>query len=530
MTNEKTKVLIVDDYPENVRALSELIANDEIEVHSASTGEQALYLMTQYEFGLALLDVQMPVMSGFELARLIRGVRRFRNIPIIFITAEPETHGTVLEGYDSGAIDLIFKPVNPHVVRSKVRAFVEMYRQSKLLEKQVSELNRLKVMADVANMAKSQFLANMSHEIRTPLAAVLGYSDLLTKGQLTEAERQEFSNSIQRNGDLLLRLIDDILDFSRIEANRLELENINFDFNDLLEEVHNTLRFKSEEKGITLKFDIPKIPVQHFGDPTRIKQALLNIVGNALKFTDKGVVAVNMQIEERPCPGEAGPKCDLLTFTIEDDGVGMDECQIRNLFQPFGQGDASMKRKFGGSGLGLVISKQIARAYNGELRVIRSEPNSGSVFQLQFYLRRSTQTAAEKLSIKQQSGPIGEQNFHGKNVLVVDDSPDNLRLIELFLRSSNVNMTFAENGRAALSETEKRDFDLVLLDVQMPDMDGYQVTRELRRRGLQVPIVAVTAHALKEDHEACLSAGYNSVLVKPINRDMLMRTLSSHLA
>lgn len=529
--SEKIKVLIVDDYPENVRALEELIANNDIEIFSASTGEQALYLMTQHEFGLALLDVQMPVMSGFELARLIRGVKRFRNIPIIFITAEPESSGTVLEGYDSGAIDLIFKPVNPHVVRSKVRAFIEMFRQSKLLEKQLSELNRLKVMADVANMAKSQFLANMSHEIRTPLAAVLGYSELLAQPNLTKNERDEFSTSIARNGELLLRLIDDILDFSRIEANRLELENINFDFNELLEEVNSTLRFKAEEKGIALSFEAPKLPSHYSGDPIRIKQALLNIVGNAIKFTSKGKVSVTVRFEGKACSDNSEKECDDITFIVEDQGVGMDKCQIANLFQPFGQGDASMKRKFGGSGLGLVISKQIANAYYGDIRVIKSEPGVGSIFELKLQLERSAEKAAgaQQHSDAAVLEPIKAGDFSGKKALVVDDSPDNLRLIELFLRNTDLQMTFAETGQEALERAKQNDYDLVLLDVQMPDMDGYQVTRELRNRGLAMPIIAVTAHAMKEDHDACLAAGYNTVLVKPLNRSLLVQTLQQHL-
>ncbi len=210
----KTKILIVDDLAENILALSRLIEADDVEILTASKPEEALNHILDNDFALALLDVQMPMMSGFELARLIRGVGKGRHLPIIFVTAQSTDTRVIFEGYESGAVDILFKPLDPHMVRSKVRVFVRLDQQSRTLASQVDVMARLKEEADAANIAKSRFLANMSHEIRTPMGAVLGFADVLSQADLTTQEKDEALASISRNGKLLLRIIDDILDLS----------------------------------------------------------------------------------------------------------------------------------------------------------------------------------------------------------------------------------------------------------------------------------------------------------------------------
>lgn len=522
----KTKILIVDDYKENIEALANLIDAPDVEIHSTLKPEEALDLLTHHDFGLALLDVQMPTISGFELAKLIRGVKRFRQIPIIFVTAHQENSSVIFQGYETGAVDLLFKPLNPQVVRSKVRVFVELHQQKVLLQTHVQELEKLRVQADAANIAKSQFLANMSHEIRTPLAAVLGFADLIAKDELTSNERAKCVSSIERNGDLLLRLIDDILDLSKIEANRLELEKTNYDLKDIIHDVEATLSFKAASRGVELSFEIlDEFNYQHFLDPLRLKQVFLNIVGNGIKFSPKGRVQVEISLTRFKDDN------DLLRVQIKDQGIGMTQEQIERLFQPFGQADASTKRQFGGTGLGLIISRQIVRAMGGDIRLITSAPNLGSTFEITAILERakSHKEIETKSGAKTMSDKNSTLDLSQKHILAVDDSKDNLILLEMFLRTTGVKLTFAENGRKAVEALDNKDFDMILMDIQMPSMDGYEATETIRKKGYEKPIVALTAHATRAEHDKCLSSGCDDVLVKPIGKNNLIALLNRFL-
>ena len=521
----KTKILIVDDYRENIEALANLIEADNVEIHSTTHPEAALELLTHHDFGLALLDVQMPIMNGFELAKLIRGVKRFRQIPIIFVTAHQQDSTVIFQGYETGAVDLLFKPLDPQVVRSKVRVFVEMHQQKQLLQSHVRELERLRIEADAANIAKSQFLANMSHEIRTPLAAVLGFADLVAKDDLTDQERVECLSSISRNGDLLLRLIDDILDLSKIEANRLELEKTPYCLKEILSDVESTLSFKAADKDVSLSFNIPQENTNYLLDPLRVKQVLLNIVGNAIKFTPKGRVTVEVQLKR------IDDKRDLMHVLVKDEGVGMNEAQVHRLFQPFGQADASTKRKFGGTGLGLVISRQIALAMQGDIRLVSSLPSVGSVFEITIPLDRLTNQDVQSSAKKQKSLQAIDVklDLSKKRILAVDDSKDNLVLLEMFLRSTGVSLTFAGNGQQAVEEVQKNKYDMILMDIQMPNMDGREATQIIRRYGYQSPIVALTAHATRLEHEKCLDSGCDDVMVKPVAKSNLIALLNKYL-
>ncbi|MBX3022452.1 MAG: response regulator [Bdellovibrionales bacterium] len=534
----KTKILIVDDLKENIDALSLLLNNDNVETHTAMNADQALELITLHEFGLALLDVQMPGTSGFELAKLIRSVKRFRSLPIIFVTAHREDSSLIFEGYSSGAVDVLFKPLDANIVRAKVQMFVELAQQKALLQSHVRELERLRIEADAANIAKSQFLANMSHEIRTPLAAVMGFAELIARNQPASDENRELVSGIERNGALLLRLIDDILDLSKIEANRLELERTEFDFAEILHDIQTTLSFRAKEKGLFLDFKRPAgFPHSFMSDPTRIKQILLNIIGNAIKFTASGRVEV--QIQSAPDGSMGAGSADRIQVQVTDQGVGLTHEQAERLFKPFGQADASTRRQFGGSGLGLMISRQIARALGGDIRLVSSQAGTGSTFLVELRLERAgaTTTRAEPPADQASTtaGPATNKpeepvNFTGKHILAVDDSPDNLTLVSLFLKGSGAEVSFAENGLKAIGEVRSRNFDLILMDVQMPGMDGNEATEEIRRLGYRGPIVALTAHAIRAEQEKCRKAGCNAVLTKPVTRAALLNKIGSHLS
>jgi signal transduction histidine kinase len=442
------------------------------------------------------------------------------------VTAHQEDRNVAFEGYNTGAVDLLFKPLDPYVVRTKVRVFVELNQQRTLLQEHVREHERLRVEAEAANIAKSQFLANMSHEIRTPLAAVMGFAEMIAGGEQKETEKESCMAAIKRNGELLLRLIDDILDLSKIEANRIELEKTELNLQEIFNEIDATLSFKAHEKGVALQIHRPDdAHLNYRSDTTRIKQILLNVIGNAIKFTPKGTIEVRVVVE----PGEArtgSAAIDTVLITVHDEGVGLTRDQAERLFQPFGQADPSTRRHFGGSGLGLVISRQLARNLGGDIRLLDSQPGQGSIFEIRFSLERA---AAKTLKPKSASVAGAKIDFSGKRILAVDDSVDNLTLIEMFLRGTRADLTFAGNGKQAIDSARNKKFDLVLMDIQMPGMDGHEATEEFRRMGLKIPIIALTAHATKSERERCRQSGCDEVLTKPITRSGLIEGISSYL-
>lgn len=530
----KTKILIVDDYRENVEALSQLIASENVETYSAMNADEALELVSSHDFGLALLDVQMPGTSGFELAKIIRSVKRFRSLPIIFVTAHQQDSSVIFEGYKNGAVDVLFKPLDANMVRAKVQMFVELAQQKELLQTHVRELERLRIEAEAANIAKSQFLANMSHEIRTPLAAVMGFSELIAKGQVSNTDKGELVAAIERNGNLLLRLIDDILDLSKIEANKLEFERVEFNLAELLRDINSTLSFRASEKGLALEFIYPEdTESKYVSDSTRIKQVLLNIIGNAIKFTSVGTVRVQARISKVSRKDGVTEQFDHLIVEVTDQGVGLTKDQAERLFEPFRQADPSTRRQFGGSGLGLVISRQISRALGGDIKLKSSVPGKGSTFVIDLMLERlGSENQVAKAKPTQQLAPTQEASvldLAGRKILAVDDSPDNLTLISLFLQDTHADITYVESGLKAINQVRTENFDLILMDVQMPVMDGHETTEEIRRLGYSGPIIALTAHAIKSEHDRCRRAGCNEVLTKPVNRLALLETMKAFL-
>lgn len=509
----KVKILIVDDIKENIVALSALIASDDIEIYSALNPDDALNLVFEHEFALALLDVQMPSISGFELARLIRGVEKSRHLPIIFVTAEDRRNSIVFEGYETGAVDLLFKPLDPHMVRSKVKVFVTLHQQMKTV-------SNLKEQAEAANVAKSQFLANMSHEIRTPLGAVLGYSDLIANHPLNEDDKKKFSSAIKRNGQLLMRVIDDILDLSKIEAEKFETNESNFDLKELLKDVELTLKSRAEDKHNTLSFvadgDISGI---FKSDPERIKQILLNIVGNAIKFTSKGSVLLTTTLQS------VDSDHTNVIFRVQDSGIGLTPDEAARLFKPFTQADSSTSKKFGGTGLGLVISRRLAQLLGGDVKLLSHDKGEGSVFEITVLMKK-TKVIVGDIPKSKSFDYANPDLLQGKNFLVVDDKFDNRNMIENFLAPSGATISTSNSGKEAISRMSTGEhFDAVIMDVHMSEMDGLKTTQGMRAQGYKNPILAFTAHAMKSDIESYMKNGFSSVMTKPISIDELLSEL-----
>ncbi|MGE3680818.1 MAG: response regulator [Bdellovibrionales bacterium] len=553
----KTKILLVDDLRENIVALRALVEPEGVEVFEALGADEALNLVFEHEFALALVDVHMPSMNGFELARLIRGVERSRHLPIIFVTAQDKGGNIEFEGYETGAVDLLFKPLDPHMVRSKVRVFAKLDHQSKMLQEQIRIASELREQAEAANVAKGRFLANMSHEIRTPLGAVLGFSELLASDGLSLEERQKLLATIQRNGDLLMRVIDDVLDLSKIEAQRFELTIGPFDLGEMLRDLDLTLGHRAREKGIGFRIEVePGLAgATYRSDATRVKQVLLNVIGNAIKFTEEG--EVNVHVRRGILAGDSNPEDVRIEVVVQDTGVGMGADHKQNLFQPFSQGDASTSKRFGGTGLGLVISRQLAQLLGGNVTLEHSERGEGSEFRVSFRLqevqpRSETCARNEKMgsasagkSRSPAPGPDArDSDLSGRRILVVDDLIDNRELMELFLQNTGAVVHTAEGGEQALKIVGQAPThaaaattdngaavvpDAILMDIQMPRMDGYATTRKLREHGYKGPIVALTAHAMQSEKSRCLESGCNMVLTKPVTRRDLLRSLSEVL-
>jgi PAS domain S-box-containing protein len=388
--------------------------------------------------------------------------------------------------------------------------------------------------ADAANSAKTHFLANMSHEIRTPLNAILGFAELLGADDM-KAESRDSLVTIQRNGRSLLNIIDEILDISKVEANRLELEEIDVDLRSMITDVYSLLSVQAKEKKLTLTADCKtKVPKRVTTDPTRLRQILINIIGNALKFTSQGGVHIDMSWDL-----PVGARQGLLRFVITDTGVGIDPLHAGRLFQPFTQADSSTTRKFGGTGLGLALSKKLAIALGGDVRLESTKMNTGSTFVVEVraphiegvehwsdfndaVITEGQATAAANARNK------GASHGHltGLNVLVVDDASDNRTLISRFLIAAGACVDCAVDGFDGMNHALGKNYDVVLMDIQMPLLDGYTATTRLRAGGYRKPIIALTAHALKEERESSIKAGCDDHLTKPIDRATLINRVA----
>ncbi len=362
---------------------------------------------------------------------------------------------------------------------------------------------------------REQFMANMSHEIRTPLNAIIGFGNLLARADLPERER-ELATNIQVSGETLLALVNDILDLSKIEAGALVLEHVPFEVGGLFHSVQQMFSEKARQKNLSLDIQLaPGLPEELTGDPTRLTQILANLIGNALKFTERGGVLVSV------VPVESGDK-ERITIRIEvrDSGIGIPKNQLERVFERFTQSDEQTTRNYGGTGLGLSIVRQLVQAMQGSVSV-QSELGKGSVFTVLLPFDRKPAEAPAQSSAARTETPVPRDI----RLLVAEDNPMNRRVVELLFDEWKFPYTMVHNGREAVELLGKdpNAFDLVLMDIQMPELDGYEATRQIRQKlGLRIPIVAMTAHALPGEREKCLSFGMNEYLAKPVREQELL--------
>ena len=429
-----------------------------------------------------------------------------------------------------------------HESNAMLKAALEREKQAAIqLEAAMQQLRAATQEAQAANQSKSEFLANMSHEIRTPMTAILGYADLLLEEsdlQRAPPAQVQAIETIRRNGEHLLSIINDILDLSKIEAGKLQVETIPCSPMQVLADVESLLRVRATAKGLEFTVECPApVPERIRTDPTRLRQILLNLTGNAVKFTETGSVRITAQLIQREsCPG-ATPE-PLMQFEVSDTGIGMNTLQLGELFQPFSQADTSTTRRFGGTGLGLTISRRLAHMLGGHIEV-ESDPGVGSTFRVLIATGalEGVPLVAPDLALVQAppTSPEGPPlpDTLGARILLAEDGPDNQRLVTHLLRKAGAEVEVAENGRVAVEKAlgalqAGRPFDVILMDMQMPEVDGYDATRQLRRAEYRGAIVALTAHAMSADRERCLRAGCDDFITKPINRRHFLNTVARY--
>jgi signal transduction histidine kinase/CheY-like chemotaxis protein len=416
----------------------------------------------------------------------------------------------------------------------------QLIAQARSLEETNEELASARDNAESAARAKSEFLANMSHEIRTPMTAILGFADFLLEEEgLDRAPpaRAEAIRTIQGNGNHLLHIINDILDISKVESGKLQVEWLPCDPGAILEQTIGLLRARAVEKGLALRYDQESpLPSAIESDPTRLRQIVLNLLGNAIKFTETGAI--------RMIARTIGGSTPHLEVDVIDSGIGISPQQQGVLFEPFTQADASMGRKFGGTGLGLAISRRLAQLMGGDVTIVESTIGVGTRFRLSLPIRLiagAVDSTNHSALVRKSADDDGSSSFskaqalQNLRVLLAEDGLDNRRLIGHFLRKAGAEVVVVENGRLAVdaaleAETANRGFDAVLMDMQMPVLDGYGAATTLRDRGYRGPIIALTAHALSGERDKCLAAGCSEYDTKPINRARLIDKILAQTA
>lgn len=544
------KILVVDDNPANLQAMRKVLQLLDADLVMASNGNDALGLALEHKFALALLDVRMPGMDGFELANLLQESEEAFGLPIIFVTGAAAEVEDAVQGYRLGAFDYIIKPIQPHIMRSKAKVFLDLHRARQKVERQNAALEetvatrtaelvealtaaesalndaeqaretaeRLRKKAEGASLAKNRFLSKVSHELLTPLNGVMGMLQLLDAGDLTPSQ-VECIAVVNHSANNLMDIVGQMLEYAGVQDPHQRLSAIPFRLDDLIADIDRFAKPTAEEKNLAYSSTLVEgAPEWFLGDSERINQVLVNLMSNALKYTEQG--SVTLDIDVKP-----DGHLHRVEFHVTDTGIGIDEEKIRTIFEGFVQGDDTSTRKHGGIGLGLTLALASAQSMSGEISV-NSAVGKGSDFIFSIPLPSASNSERET-AIQSASSNRQPEQAAGK-VLLAEDNKINRIVASGMLEKLGFDVDIAEDGQYALEKASSEQYLAIFMDLDMPRMDGFEATRAIRALdspNSSVPIIAVTANLESGAREQCKDAGMDEYVPKPLKLSQLSKVL-----
>lgn len=516
---KKINLLILDDKEENIISLHALLSEiDNINIICSTDPNEALKICWKNDISIALVDVQMPGINGFEFVSLLKDNPKTSHILAVMVTAISKEDKFLIKGLQSGAVDYLYKPLNPEITVAKVKSFIkqidiqeEIIQKNHELEMSKTALIQAHKEAEDARKSKEIFLANMSHEIRTPINGIMGIVHMLKSLDLG-TEHKEWINRLGMASDTLLLIINDILDISKIDSGKMKIEFEDFDLINLLLDIKKLFKVKATKKiNFTLNLD-PNLPKYVRFDALRLQQIISNFISNSFKFTEEGSISLSATTLEK--------KENKVTvrFTVKDTGIGIKPDSVDKIFLAFEQADDGITKKFGGTGLGLAIVKRLSTLLNG---TIHAESNYGTGSQFSFTVEMEEVSLVENIKSSTNLVYTRMPKFKKLKVLVAEDNELNSFMLAHMLKMWNCDVTVVKNGLLALEATERERYDLILMDTHMPIMSGFEAIKQIRNSNNELlrlmPIITISASVLEHEQKAAYEVGADEVIGKPFN-------------